>query len=84
MAAGAALVPSLDGFASASRGNLELGQAATIVQAGVQTAWEIDVFGRLRGVSAAAAAQVLAALMELTLAGQADLLSGGMVVVGED
>lgn len=32
----------------------------------------------------APAAQVLAALMELTLAGQADLLSGGMVVVGED
>jgi multidrug efflux system outer membrane protein len=54
VAAGAALLPSLDASASASRGRSQ--QAAgpgtppvtTTTQVGLQTAWEIDVFGGRR------------------------------------
>lgn len=57
--AGAALLPTLDGSVSAARGNLETGVTTTTVQAGAQTAWEIDLFGG-RGASAQAAAERLA------------------------
>jgi len=60
--AGAALLPSLDGTASASRGvsGSSLGSSSsssssasataplTTLQAGLQSKWEIDLFGRLR------------------------------------
>jgi multidrug efflux system outer membrane protein len=53
VAAGAALLPSLDASASASRGRSQpLGPApapvATMRQAGLQTAWELDLFGGQR------------------------------------
>lgn len=67
IAAGAALLPSLDGSLSASRGNSALGSTGapsagassssssvgstaplTTLSAGVQSRWEIDLFGRLR------------------------------------
>jgi outer membrane protein, multidrug efflux system len=52
--AGAALLPTLDATASAIRGNNQPpAPLATTVQAGLQTAWEIDLFG---GNSAAAEA----------------------------
>lgn len=64
IAAGAALLPSLDGNASAQRGNLQAPPTlATTAQVGAQAAWEIDLFGgrslaaqaaeaRLRGAEA--------------------------------
>lgn len=48
VAARAALLPSLDASASASRGNQQAalpGTAATVSQVGAQTAWELDLFG---------------------------------------
>ena len=53
VAAGAALLPSLDASASASRGRSQLVGAApalmgTSSQLGLQTAWELDVFGGRR------------------------------------
>jgi len=57
-AAGAALLPTLDASASASRGLSQSTvppMAATTVQGGLQAGWEIDIFGRNR--SAADAAQ---------------------------
>jgi len=55
VAAGAALGPTLDASASASRGNTQPpAPLATVVQAGLQTAWEIDLFGGLRAGAAAA------------------------------
>jgi multidrug efflux system outer membrane protein len=53
VAAGAALLPSLDASASATRGRSQpLGAApapvATTTQAGLQTAWELDLFGGKR------------------------------------
>ena len=60
VAAGAALLPSLDATASASRGRTQPGigsgaaPVTTTTQAGLQAAWEIDVFGgRLAGRDAA-------------------------------
>jgi multidrug efflux system outer membrane protein len=62
IAAGAALLPTLDAVGSAARGN---GQPpvplATIVQAGLQTAWEIDLFGANRAAAEAAQARLDAA-----------------------
>jgi outer membrane protein, multidrug efflux system len=54
VAAGAALGPTLDASVSASRGNSQPSGApgaapiATSTQAGLQAAWEIDLFGRNR------------------------------------
>ncbi|WP_324886298.1 efflux transporter outer membrane subunit [Polaromonas sp.] len=50
VAAGAALLPSLDASASATRGRSQPAGAATApvattMQAGLQTAWELDLFG---------------------------------------
>ncbi len=46
VASRAALVPSLDGQASASRGfNEQVRSTATTVQAGLQASWELDLFG---------------------------------------
>ena len=58
--AGAALLPTLDGSLSASRGNTQAGLpvAATSVQAGVQAGWEIDLFGGNRANVDAAAARL--------------------------
>lgn len=69
--AGAALLPSLDGTASASRGtsgfassgggsnssNLSASTPITTLQAGLQSKWEIDLFGRLRADRDAAEAK---------------------------
>lgn len=55
VAAGAALLPTLDGVASASRGNTQPPlPLATTTRAGLQSSWEIDVFGG-RSASARAA-----------------------------
>ncbi len=54
--AGAALLPSVDGSAGASRGrqDLTLPGVATTASAALQASWELDVFGRARaGVRAA-------------------------------
>lgn len=54
-AARAALLPSLDGQASASRGfNEQVEALASTAQAGVQAGWEIDLFGRNAAASDAA------------------------------
>src|SRR5688572_2218814 len=46
IAAGALLVPEVDAVGSASRGNSQPPvPLATITQAGLQAAWEIDLFG---------------------------------------
>ncbi|MBW7834822.1 MAG: efflux transporter outer membrane subunit [Simplicispira suum] len=46
VAARSALLPGLDGQASASRGfNQQVGALASTAQAGVQAGWEIDLFG---------------------------------------
>lgn len=58
VAAGAALLPSLDGTASASRGKQDfvsgLGNSASV---GVQAAWELDLFGGRRAARDAAQAR---------------------------
>jgi outer membrane protein, multidrug efflux system len=55
IAAGAALLPTLDAAASAMRGNSQPPlPLATTVQAGLQTAWEIDLFGANRAGASAA------------------------------
>lgn len=55
VAARAALLPTLDGFVSGSRSNTQPPlPATTLVQGGLQTAWEIDLFGARRGTSEAA------------------------------
>jgi NodT family efflux transporter outer membrane factor (OMF) lipoprotein len=55
----AALLPTLDGTASASRGNAQAGvPLSTIVQAGVQAAWEVDLFGANRAAADAAQARL--------------------------
>ncbi|NPC55450.1 efflux transporter outer membrane subunit [Caenimonas soli] len=60
--AGAALLPSLDGSISASRGRTELGQPlATSTSHGLQMAWEIDLFGGGRAGARAAQARLEAA-----------------------
>ena len=58
----AALLPTLDGTAAASRGNSQSPlPLATTVQAGLQTAWEIDLFGGNRAAAEAAEARLRAA-----------------------
>lgn len=47
VAARAALLPTVDGVANASRGfNEQVGGIATVAQANLQAGWEIDLFGR--------------------------------------
>ena len=51
----AALMPSLDAQASASRGfNDQLARVATTSQAGLQASWELDLFGANRAAKTAA------------------------------
>jgi NodT family efflux transporter outer membrane factor (OMF) lipoprotein len=55
IAAGAALLPTLDAVGAAARGNSQPpAPLATTVQAGLQTAWEIDLFGGNRALAQAA------------------------------
>lgn len=54
VAAGAALLPSADASLSAARGNLDTGVPTSTVQLGVQSAWEIDLFGANRARAEAA------------------------------
>lgn len=62
VAAGAALLPTLDAVASAARGNTQPPvPLATTTQAGLQTAWEIDLFGANRSAAGAAQARLDAA-----------------------
>lgn len=59
VAAGAALLPSLDANASLTRGNAQPpAPLATTAQAGLQTAWEIDLFGGNRAAAHAAGARL--------------------------
>lgn len=59
IAAGAALLPTLDASASAMRGNNQPPvPLSTIVQGGLQTAWEIDLFGGNRATADAAQARL--------------------------
>ncbi|MDP3761282.1 MAG: efflux transporter outer membrane subunit [Ramlibacter sp.] len=59
VAAGAALLPTLDASAAAQRGNSQPpAPLATTVQAGLQTAWEIDLFGGTRAAADAAQARL--------------------------
>ncbi|MDZ7862602.1 efflux transporter outer membrane subunit [Acidovorax sp.] len=58
-AGGAALLPSLDLTASASRGRLDLGTpAGTVSSASLQAGWELDLFGALRAGADAAQARL--------------------------
>jgi multidrug efflux system outer membrane protein len=55
----AALLPTLDAALSASRGNAQTGAPlATTGQAGLQTAWEIDLFGGNQALAEAARARL--------------------------
>lgn len=59
IAAGAALLPTLDAQASAQRGNTQPpAPLATTAQVGLQTAWEIDLFGANRYSGQAAQARL--------------------------
>ncbi|TWO66617.1 efflux transporter outer membrane subunit [Caenimonas sedimenti] len=59
VAAGAALLPTLDATAAATRGNAQAGAPlATTLQGGLQTAWEIDLFGGNRAAADAAQARL--------------------------
>lgn len=60
IAARSALLPTLDGTASLQRGNALQGlpMAATIGQAGLQAAWELDLFGGRAAQSDAARARL--------------------------
>ena len=59
VAAGAALLPVLDGVASAARGNNQPPvPLATTLQAGLQASWEIDLSGARRGAAGAAQARL--------------------------
>ena len=61
-AAGAALLPALDGFASINRASQQSTMpSGTTSQAGVQAAWEIDVFGGRRAGRNAAEERLLGA-----------------------
>jgi multidrug efflux system outer membrane protein len=61
-AAGAALLPSLDGFASVNRASQQSAMpSGTTSQLGIQTAWEIDVFGARRAGRNAAEERLLGA-----------------------
>lgn len=62
VAAGAAMLPGVDASAQVSRGNAQNGvPLSTIVQSGVQAAWEIDLFGGLGARSDAATARLAGA-----------------------
>jgi NodT family efflux transporter outer membrane factor (OMF) lipoprotein len=62
VAAQAAMLPTVDGNVSATRGNAQSGvPLSTIAQAGLQTAWEIDLFGGLGARSGAARARLAGA-----------------------
>jgi NodT family efflux transporter outer membrane factor (OMF) lipoprotein len=62
IAAGAALLPTLDAVGSAARGNTQPpAPLATTAQVGLQTAWEIDLFGANRAAAGAAQARLEAA-----------------------
>jgi outer membrane protein, multidrug efflux system len=62
VSAQAAMLPSVDGNVSATRGNAQSGvPLSTIAQAGLQTAWEIDLFGGLGARSDAARARLAGA-----------------------
>ena len=62
IAAGAALLPTLDANAAAQRGNTQLGTPlATTVQGGLQAGWEIDLFGGNRAAADAAQARLVGA-----------------------
>jgi outer membrane protein, multidrug efflux system len=59
VAAGAVLLPKVDGSLSASRGVSQPNvPVATALQAGVQAGWELDLVGANRAVNAAAKAQI--------------------------
>ncbi len=59
IATGAALLPTLDAVASTSRGNTQPpAPLATVTQTGLQTAWEIDLFGGNRATADAAQARL--------------------------
>jgi multidrug efflux system outer membrane protein len=61
-AAGAALLPTLDGQAAAARGNTQPpAPLATSLQAGLQAAWEIDLFGGNRAAASAAQERLVGA-----------------------
>ncbi len=58
-AASAALLPTLDAQAAAQRGNTQMpGTTASSAQVGLQTAWEIDLFGANRYAGNAAQARL--------------------------
>ncbi len=58
-AAGAALLPTLDASANASRGVTQPAvPLATTLQGGLQAGWEVDLFGARRGASDAAQARL--------------------------
>jgi outer membrane protein, multidrug efflux system len=61
VAAGAMLVPAVDAFASAERGNQPPLPLSTVTQAGLQASWEIDVFGGNRAAADAAQARLAGA-----------------------
>lgn len=54
VAAGAALLPTVDANAAAARARQPPAPVATTVQVGAQTAWEVDIFGRNRNAGRAA------------------------------
>ncbi len=59
VAAGAALLPTLDGVASVTRGNAQAPlPLSTTAQAGVQSSWELDLFGARRAEAEAAQARL--------------------------
>lgn len=59
VAAGAVLLPTLDANAAAARGDSQPpAPLATTVQAGVQAAWEVDLFGANRQAARAAQARL--------------------------
>ena len=69
VAAGAALLPTLDATANASRGRVDLfAPAASAVGLGLQSAWEIDLFGAGRAGRMAADARFDAAAAGLQAA----------------
>ncbi|WP_395688605.1 efflux transporter outer membrane subunit [Caenimonas koreensis] len=62
VAAGAALLPALDGQVSTQRSNTQPPTPlATVLQAGLQTSWEIDLFGGNRAAADAAQARLAGA-----------------------
>jgi NodT family efflux transporter outer membrane factor (OMF) lipoprotein len=62
VAARAAMLPSVDASVAATRGNAQVGvPLSTIVQAGLQTSWEADLFGGLGARSDAARARLAGA-----------------------